>query len=398
MIGMINQVYRQSNTVHREQLKQERKWLTEWARDPKGNNCDYGDLQLRHHSVHTLLWSIIESLGDSKSEELSRALWSKSSRANQLISCLANPGTVSRRMKKVTTRRHRDSPDPIFVISSWRSGSTLLMLMLGAHKNLTALPEMNLLGPFLAIHAENLTNGLPILLRNRPTIIDAFNGTRNLGIKEEEFYKHFALFLNSVISNYVMRQSGRRWVYKESAHADSLPLIDLIFGYRSRFIWLVRHGLDVVNSHIERYERWGIQRPDPADYAHEWVTKNNLLADFWERTQDRCLKVHYEQLVSNAPSEARRIVQFLGEPWDDNLFASMKTSTQYLGGDYKLVASRGKFYSSRIGLWTNWPEAYIKQLGAIVNPMLRRAGYDAVKSPNLEPSNARTTTTVFLAK
>jgi hypothetical protein len=325
---------------------------------------------------HLLFLSIIESLpthtGAAEVENI-RSLVEKS---RSLASEILSQGIVKRRMASYSD--HNVTDGPVFVISSWRSGSTLLMSALDTHPSLTALPENNLLDAFLEAPSDGTGGKRPLLYRQRPALIRAYNSVAQLSIDEATFYGGFSEFVDSVFSPYLKRKGGRRWVYKEIVNSGALSLIDALFGYKAKFIWLVRHGLDVVNSHIERYEQNGPQCADIAEYAIEWSDKNRLFANFYDRTGDRCLRVRYEDLISDPVREMQCIFGFLGERYDYDLLSRMELSSASLGGDHKFTQTGGKIDSLRVGRWRSWPQAYVQQFGTIVNPMLCRAGYDPI--------------------
>jgi hypothetical protein len=255
--SIVRKLCQRASGPHRERLASELQWLTAWVPE-EGAASVYGSLQQRHRSLPVLFQAVVESVDAADRARFGAEILNEFMRADDLMNTLAEPDIVRKRMSRV------------------------------------ARPA-------------------------RPTIVDACGSTAHLGVTDDRFYECFATFIDSVVSGYVRENGGLRWVYKEMANAESLSLIDILFGYRARFIWLVRHGLDVVHSEIERYERRGVQCADLAEYAHEWAAKNQLLADFHDRTSDRCVKVRYEDLVGNPVAEARRLLEFLEEPWDEEL-------------------------------------------------------------------------------
>jgi protein-tyrosine sulfotransferase len=379
MATVIGKVSKRARPEHQDRLAAEIAWLNSWS--PRaGDKSGYGELSVRHSNTLTLIFQAIESMTVSDQNEIQAEVMNDFRRAAEMIDGLASPGIVLKRMEKCPRRLNSDLCDPIFLVSSWRSGSTLLMSLLGSHKNLVALPENNFLDPFLTVSADGTRNLRPLLYGRNPPIVDACSSTLHLGVSDEVFYEYFATFVDSVVSSYVRERGGRRWIYKEIVNSDSLELIDILFGYRARFIWLVRHGLDVINSEIERYECRNVRCPDLSEYAREWVVRNGLFADFHDRTAKRCIRVRYEDLVVNPDAETRRLLEFLEEPWDEEIFIQMQRSAGVPRGDHKFTLSQGKIDPARTGRWKAWPPAYILQLGQIVNPMLCRAGYDSCLS------------------
>jgi hypothetical protein len=382
MTELLDRVTPFANEVQRKQLAARRQWVND-LNSHSVTETEISTFVEHTNSIYKLIHFIIElaagMIDSNIAFDLEQYANTRFAKAHELAEHMVYSSPVLRRMIREPQQSQPQSVRPIFITASWRSGTTLLMAMLGAHKNLAALPEVTFLNHFLFAPASTITNALPVLQRTRPSIINAAHSIRALGVSEEEFYSHFAAFCDAVLSTYGRTRGKRRWVYKEVFNAESLYLIDAIFGYTGNFIWLVRHGLDVVNSHIERYERWGAQRPDLTEYAHDWAARNRVLADFCERIPRRCVRVRYEDLVENTAFEMRRILDFVGEPWDDQLFERVDDVISELNGDHKITSTGGTIDKSRIGLWKKWPPVYIKQFGSIVNETLKRAGYDQVE-------------------
>lgn len=377
MAGIIGKIGGRAPPELKDRLDEESAILRSLSPEPAAEP-DYRRLYTRHSATVGLLHAVIESMPISEGKEVFAEIHTDLGHASRLIENLATPRIVQKRMGRAVIGGTGDHCRPIFLISSWRSGSTLLLSLLDSHKNLVALPETMLLDPFILTAADMAKKMRPILLRRRPPILEACNHAVHFGITDEQFFEYFSVFIESIVSSYVREKGGRRWVYKEATNPGSVALIDALFGYRAYFVWLVRHGLDVVNSEIERYERHCLQYPDVAEYAREWASRNELYADFCERTPDRCTKLRYEDFVANPISEARRLFAFLGEPWDDEVFSSMQHSTNVLGGDHKFIRNQGLIDPGRMEHWKQWPQIYIQQLGRIVNPTLVRTGYDPV--------------------
>ena len=380
----IKQIVKFANLQHKLQLEKQLQELDAWRLALENGDLQEFDIQNHFRSV-SMLGSVIDETNAKESIEYREGghheiLLENYSRAQELVYKITNPGVLAKRMaSKAVSKVDDDSPMPVFVISSWRSGSTLLMSILDAHKNLTSLPEVNFLGSFLKVEPNHTSSYQPTLFKERPPIINAVNDLRGLGITDDQFYQQFSIFIDSLASIYVSKKGGKRWVLKEAINLGSLSLIDIIFGYNARFVWLVRHGLDVVNSYIERYEQRGVQNADLSLYAHDWVEANRLFNELHERIPDRCLKVRYEDLTQNPESEVKRVLNHIGEPWDENIFNNMKESSNQLGGDHKYSSSGGKIKASRVGHWDAWPAAYVRQFGNIVNPMLEILGYDIIQ-------------------
>ncbi len=198
-----------------------------------------------------------------------------------------------------------------------------------------------------------------------------------MGIGLDEFNAAFANFVIELCSRYAERKGKRRFVMKDMGNYAALDIIDFIFGYHARFIWLVRHGLDVVASHLSRYGMRGY--PGVATQAHDWLSVNQQCADLIDVIGDRGLMIRYEDLAEAPRNIAKQVFDFIGERSDDGVLSEIQNwSSDSMGGDHKIHSAANTIRPLAKSQWVDWPPPLLAQLGRIVNPMLERAGYPLV--------------------
>jgi len=197
----------------------------------------------------------------------------------------------------------------------------------------------------------------------------------------------FYLLANLVCETYgkYAAEQGKgeaRFVSKEIVVWRQLDLLDCMFNYSARFIYIARHG---VACGISRSERGDDDVPivrehsfNLGHYVSEWVQCNEATMDFCERNSDRCHFIRYEDLVAEPEMVARGILEFLGEPWFDSLFDVMQKSVYELGGDQNIYSTGGRVHAERKDHWRLLPQASLVQLGRIANGTLVRLGYEAL--------------------
>ena len=282
---------------------------------------------------------------------------------------------------------------PTFVLGSRRSGTTLAGWLLDSHANLTMVPENLLVHLLFGERAER-----PLEIEERPSpIVFAYQNLLDLGETRTRYLDRIAQLVDGVFSDYAARQGKKRWVHKEIAAHRSLDLLDAVFGYDAQYLYVVRHGLDAAFSASERF---GARQGTPLtresshnlrNYLRFWVENNELIADFYELNQERCLLVRYEELVTRPEPVARRIFEFLGEPWQPTILEDMQRLNHHgRMGDNKILApGGGKIDPNRRERWKSWPPALVRQLGRMADPTLVRLGYpplaEGVESPPLAP-------------
>lgn len=263
--------------------------------------------------------------------------------------------------------------DPIFIVGYRRSGTTLLSWLLDSHPEIASVPENTLCWSILS----QTDRGLPFApMHNLAAVLGEPHGV---------FLDRISLLVDSVFGDYAKRKGKRRWVDKEVHLSMALDDLDRLFNYRAKFIYIVRHGLDAAFSAAERFGIRGEvlrnRRSGLAieNYLHEWRENNENTHGFYRRNSGSCLLVKYEDLVANPAEIGRKMFEFLGFPWSDEILVTMRNSphSPYLG-DNKILFSGGAIDPSRSNRWTHWPKPLLGYLASIANPTLVRLGYSPV--------------------
>ena len=203
--------------------------------------------------------------------------------------------------------------DPVFVLCNARSGSTLLRFLLDAHPELACPPETNvpaLCGQLATVWS--LIEGAP-LAANRgdepPNIPDA----AITGIRET---------MDRMVGSYLGKRGKKRYCDKSLGTARFTELLLRVYP-EAQFICLYRHPMDVIASGLEACP-WGLNGYGFDHYIASTPGNAVLaLARFWadnaagtvaaeERFPDRCIRVRYEDLVTDPEGTAAGIFRFLG--------------------------------------------------------------------------------------
>jgi len=199
--------------------------------------------------------------------------------------------------------------EPIIIGGCPRSGSTLLRLLLGGHKDLIDGPETHLFLP-LPIDTMRLESRFRMPPGSLEGIHDA---ARTRGAFIEEFQK------------FLLAHSGcRRWVEKTSRNVHSFGWI------RDRFpsatlLHIIRDPRDVVAS-LRTHPRFKRGRRERV--ISNWQQPWSECIDRWKRcVQDgirlrsstRYLEVIYESLVSDPEGTLRRVCAHAGLQFDPSM-------------------------------------------------------------------------------
>jgi hypothetical protein len=253
---------------------------------------------------------------------------------------------------------HDSFADPVFVLCNGRSGSTLLRFMLDAHPELACPPETNL--PALCAQLAtvwSLIEGAPLSAERGdepPEIPDSAIA----GIRET---------MDRMVGSYLVRRGKKRYCDKTLGTARFAELLLRVYP-EARFLCLYRHPMDMIASGLEACP-WGLTGYGFDPYAA--TTPGNAvmaLARFWvdntastlaaeEQFADRCLRVRYEDLVTDPEEVAADIFTFLGAvavpgisascfsadrerfgPADHKIWYTAKISTESIGRGWSVPA------------------------------------------------------------
>ncbi len=211
----------------------------------------------------------------------------------------------------------------VFLLSSPRSGSTLLRVMLAGHSALFCPPELHLL-PFqnmqdrreglgLSYFAEGLERGLMDLKSMDVDRTKAFVGDlveRNASIQE--------------VYGLLQDLAGSRVLLDKSAtYATSLEILERAEDLFEdpKYIALTRHPYAVIESFVRNRMDKLVSAGDADPYwlaEHVWATTNrNILRFLQTIDQTRWQHVRYEDLVREPRETLTRLCEFLGIPFED---------------------------------------------------------------------------------
>jgi hypothetical protein len=210
-----------------------------------------------------------------------------------------------------TQRRRQRRPAP-FVVGVWRSGTTLLRMMLDAHPELAVPPETHFapsvikacrkgssaaeVTELLASHRRWGDFGLEASeLRERLGDVDRVSARRAL----RTFYVLYA-----------EHQGKPRWGDKTPAYVNHIRLIAGALP-EARFVHLIRDGRDVALS--IRGLWFG---PDTVEGAAEMWAKRISAGREQAEESSRYMELRYEDLVVDPERELRRICRFVELDWD----------------------------------------------------------------------------------
>jgi hypothetical protein len=277
----------------------------------------------------------------------------------------------------VTTASLAAPPDPAFVLCTGRSGSTLVRFLLDAHPDLACPPETRLAWLCRQLAGTwSVLEDAPIEAEDadKPSV---FPGAVIEGLRAS---------VNPMIASYLARRGKKRFCDKSLGAAAHVDLLLQVWP-EAKFICLYRHPMDVIASGIEA-SPWGLtgygfdsyvsgSANTVAALARYWADHTEAIAETEEEFGPTCLRLRYEDLVTDPEREAARLFGFLdvtGIP--DAVARSFSVPKQRFGpGDYK-IWSTTQVTASSVGRGWSVPARLISDsVLPRVNDLADRLGY-----------------------
>lgn len=187
---------------------------------------------------------------------------------------------------------------PIIIVSTMRSGSTLLRLILDSHEHIAIGPE------------SGFVRGVE-LVKTLPPWPSGPGWYERLGIDEAEMDQRFAAFMDGIFSDYAAARGKERWGDKTPHNVWHMERLARMFP-DAAFVGLVRHPAAVALSLQRRGRRF-------EDGVRTWRDRNAEMVRVGERLGERFCLLRYEDLVARPEAVLRPLLTFLGEPWSPSV-------------------------------------------------------------------------------
>jgi hypothetical protein len=285
--------------------------------------------------------------------------------ARKRITSVAGPAAYKEPERPATVPAEpgaASKPRLIFILSTERSGSTLLSVALGAHHHHISPPEMHLMAYSTF---DEWRREYPAALDSLRFLMHACGRDGH----EEALETTFAGWTPESIYRWVVNTGldpDDVFIDKTPKYARYPEVLARIETLRPHYIWLIRHPLAVAASQIElRRERR--LRPlsgiiakvrRPIERAKEFSNKPRLLADevaYWREIHSnietflaavderRQCRVVFENFVREPETELRRLCEWLGTDFEPGMLdpgTNVPAGMGPLVGDPKLATHR----------------------------------------------------------
>ena len=255
-----------------------------------------------------------------------------------------------------------DQTDPIFFVGFPRSGTTLFEQMLDSHPNLVTTGETQILG-----RLQLITPSLLKRTGQSPQILDDLDGT------EIEILGRWYL---AEVARHTGIEADKRVVDKMPLNIVELGFVRRIFP-SAPVIVALRDPRDVILSCFMQNFRVNQAMAHFLSIegtARLYAAVMELWLHYRSDAGINAIEYRYEDLVADTEGVARRVFEFLGEPWDEGVLQYQSRASERFVSTPSYADVSAPIYDRSIGRWRN----YARQLAPalpIVAPFVREFGY-----------------------
>jgi tetratricopeptide (TPR) repeat protein len=271
---------------------------------------------------------------------------------------------VAKRMRTLPHAQMRENiAQPLFVLGFPRSGTTLLEQTLSAHPRISAGDELPII--------NELTNLMPRMLDSPLSYPEAL-AELWMGDHREDLDNLRDHYLRKAAQLGVIPRDAAWFTDKMPLNETDLGLISLLFP-KSPLLHLIRHPLDVVLSVFSNVLTHGFYCAYALESAaRHYVLVMDLVAHYRSELSLRYLPVRYEDMVEDQEASIRRVLDFIGEDFDQGCLAFHENRRYARTASYAQVSE--KLYDRSRYRYKNYL-ARLEPVIPILQPTIDRLGY-----------------------
>jgi Tfp pilus assembly protein PilF len=241
--------------------------------------------------------------------------------------------------KFFASRREWGDPSelPVFVMGMPRSGTSLVEQIAASHPSVLGAGELNAI--------SNISNALGE--RCGPAAWEWDTASVSKAARE---------YLSGLKK---MGPGAARVIDKMPGNVLLLGVIATLFP-NARIIFCKRDACDTcLSCYFQWFTQGGFFATDLADCGHQYLEFERITAHWRAVLPLRMLEVEYETLVGDLEGQSRRLIDFLGLPWDAACLNFHRTERPvFTASDWQV---RQPIYKSSVGRWRHY-EKYLDPL------------------------------------
>lgn len=259
---------------------------------------------------------------------------------------------------KVINQSVNEEVLPVFLIGTFRSGTTLFRYLLDSHSRLCCPPETKFLVHLAA-------------MREAASTAEAFE---HLGF-DESFVRHqMRSFANGIYGTHLGAMNKEVLIDKTPEYVRILPFLDWLYEGKCKYVLIFRNGLDVAHSmystHIEP-----IEDGKTIDSAFEyWKTDTQIMLNWMNEHPDRCHKVVYNKLCDQTEETLRQVMAFSGLEFESGQLNWY--DHEHSRGAEDIKARRQRKINKSVHNYREWPDSTVLDLKQRSAELHTAIGYD----------------------
>ena len=197
-----------------------------------------------------------------------------------------------------------------------------------------------------------------------------------MGFSKSEILKALRETAGQFHRLYAISKKKNRWADKTPQYVFHLESLLHLFGSDARFLFIVRHPLDVAYSIWSR--KWLLdgeiraerRLEDTCSYVHRSILEQRR---FWSAHPGQCLVIHYDTLNLEPEKTLRSVCEFLDEPFDDRMLHFNDHHHDFGTEDPIARGTRG--FEGSFENWMAWSDTETASALNILEPCIRDLGY-----------------------
>ncbi len=237
----------------------------------------------------------------------------------------------------------------VYVISTPRAGSTMLMRILNATSAVMSRPEPHLVGPLAHLGFWDVVKKAPYDQLQAQDAVRAF--VKDLPGGEQDYWDACRAYLDVLYGRMLRNaEEGERYFLdKTPANALVLPFLRHVYP-KARFIVLTRHPAAIFASYANSFFDGDFRAA--VDFNPVLTRYVPVMAAFLRDPTERVLQVSYEQTVSEPEATLERISRFLDIPFEPEALQYDRKEVKGVGlGDPLGVQQHSRPVTSSIDKW-----------------------------------------------
>lgn len=268
------------------------------------------------------------------------------------------------RISVVTETGVAEGESAAFVLSPYRSGTTLLRYCLDSHPDLAVPPETDYLMPLSHVFEDAAS----------------MQGLADLGYDAEAVAALLASSVRRPLDVYAVGRGASQWCDKSPRYAERPAVVHRFFP-QARYLLLHRHPLDQVNSFTKAgtmahpcLGKTELGESVIRAAAAYWAKVTSGLMDFADTVGSSAHTMTYEDLCERPQDVLAGAVEHLELSWSADVL-------DYHRHDHDLGREAGRVIGTRdfranTGRWKAWPASWVETAWREAGEVADRLGYE----------------------